>query len=334
MKNPTLLILICLLISNYLYAQYLKGGEFTLRGGLDRAATIVLYSEESPILNVIIDWGDQTEDTLNSFYTEYIDSSDVFINYFSKVHYYDDFGEYIVNVQDSFLVDGINNIPNSGEGILSISDTISIIEGDGLFFNSPPVFQSLQTDLFYADGYIYHPLPIIEDDFDSLVLKTVSFPVHLNNSTPIEDSIICSTPYDCFLQFKPAAIGKYAVAIKSTEYRGAYRISTSTRAMIIEVDSLLSNTPNENFRLVNFLYSFPNPAKNLVNFNYQIECAPISASLKIYNVNGSLIESFALNRKEDVIVWDTSNHEGGIYIVRIESKEKMSSPLKLLIFKS
>ena len=92
-----------------------------------------------------------------------------------------------------------------------------------------------------------------------------------------------------------------------------------------------SEEPNNRFSVGQSLEAVPNPAKELVNFHYQLAESIHSASLQIYDVSGALIETLTLEGTEGSIIWNTSNHKRGIYFCRIEHNGKLSHPIKLVL---
>jgi hypothetical protein len=72
----------------------------------------------------------------------------------------------------------------------------------------------------------------------------------------------------------------------------------------------------------------PNPARNTVNFNYQIT---VTAKLLIYNSFGECVKSILLNPSGNKLAMDVSNLPSGIYICKLESEGIKPAYQKLVV---
>jgi hypothetical protein len=66
--------------------------------------------------------------------------------------------------------------------------------------------------------------------------------------------------------------------------------------------------------LNNNLYIYPNPTKNTIKINYNIDGV---CNLKIFNMNGQLIQSFSNITKQQTI--SLQDFDAGVYVVEINN---------------
>lgn len=62
---------------------------------------------------------------------------------------------------------------------------------------------------------------------------------------------------------------------------------------------------------------YPNPANDAINFNYSVENSK-NATLKIYNMLGSLVKSVKLAEGEDKLTVNTADFKPGIYLYDLQ----------------
>ena len=80
------------------------------------------------------------------------------------------------------------------------------------------------------------------------------------------------------------------------------------------------------------LTALPNPAKDVVTFKYDLESGN-KATLSIFNMEGKMVKSFALNDMRGSIEWVTAAMPHGIYYCQVKQAGKNYPALKLAIIK-
>lgn len=80
----------------------------------------------------------------------------------------------------------------------------------------------------------------------------------------------------------------------------------------------------------NHLYAYPNPAQNTMTIEYRLPENNLLGSLEIYNINGSLIESFNIDNTFSNVLLDVSKYESGSYYYTIKSEGETISTKKFI----
>jgi len=79
--------------------------------------------------------------------------------------------------------------------------------------------------------------------------------------------------------------------------------------------------------------AFPNPTNSTVTIPYSLPLNISQAELVLYNVGGSKVKSFVVDRTFDNIILQTSDLPAGMYLYRIESDGFKSETFKLSVSK-
>jgi hypothetical protein len=185
---------------------------------------------------ITLNWGDGTIDTLSTIEvpTKCTTSSIITAKY-TGGHTYSDFGDYVISYRDSFMVANISNINNSNNEKIYLENNLVI--NPSLGYNNPLVFLFCQ-DVLSGCNWIHNPCPY-DFDHDSLSYELV--PCFTSNYF-FPPAFIDS--YTGNLIMSPDSLGKYAIAIKVSEWRYIqnqyYYIGSSIRQMLLDVNSLYS----------------------------------------------------------------------------------------------
>jgi hypothetical protein len=84
--------------------------------------------------------------------------------------------------------------------------------------------------------------------------------------------------------------------------------------------------------------SYPNPAKNVVNFSITLDKA-LPVTLEIYNIKGQKVRSNTLNSAksgDNIIIWDTKDNRGkpcanGVYLYRLQAGKSVITGKQMLL---
>ena len=291
---------------------------------------------------IMYDWGDGSPlDTLEmstSQFLGYSDGTPYYVNFYRGKHTYDTSGMIAVGFRDSFLVDDIANIENSGEKELVLYDTINLLPiDDELAVNTSPVFFS-KPDAYYAreDGAIVFNISIAWDDFwvaDIYKSKLTPFPADgYTTPPPATDSLYMTAPFGATMIWdRPVEAGRYALGINVREFRPYLNndgqmdtalVSTTMRAMTILVtdDMLVSN--RSVLQPTSLLSVYPNPAKDIVQIQLPNLSSP--ADLTIQNLQGQTLlrDRIQLSPALQTHEIQVADWPAGVYVLRVQSGER------------
>jgi hypothetical protein len=91
----------------------------------------------------------------------------------------------------------------------------------------------------------------------------------------------------------------------------------------VGIISVLYESTNDLTNIENLFSVYPNPSKGEFNIVCQSEYSNIfkNSILKIYGVNGELIENIDLSKNQDIIKWNPNNLPQGTYIFNVISED-------------
>jgi hypothetical protein len=321
MKNRIILFLVLLsfnevfILLESVNAQELRSGEITAQiispiSDFHVSARVVIYVESliSTRPYIHLNWGDGTTDSaaFNFFYPHFCN-----IKYFifNANHYYTNYGNYTLSIDEPFYLDNINNIINSSSESFKLQKEIKLQQE--LISNSSAIFTNKQDCEWTCCNWI-HNGGAFDPDGDSLSYELV--PCIVSNYI-FPNATIDSISGD--LHFYPDSIGKYAIAYQVKEWRYLYNsyqlIGATTRQMLLNVNSILSVDDNEINNKINL---YPNPAINKLD----IKSSEINIEIiKIYDAIQKEIYSKSFNKSE--IQLDISFLENGLYFMVFETKK-------------
>jgi len=250
--------------------------------------TVMVYREFGPKNSIIFDWGDETFDTLQRAHTVWGGGPGRGIDHYYGLHQYDTSGFYLVGFADSFLVDYVTNIENSGQKGLDFRDTLRIWPVGHPFEYDRGYTSSRQTSIHVdSSGAVLHGLPytidIMHFGLDFFTEEIVAFPSEGYTYPEATDSIYI---YDHILVWdRPVAPGTYAIGIKINRFRydpiwipDTVYIGSTLRAMMIDVsEEMIVSAPEQ---WVDGLVSvYPNPATDLLHLQLGGFHAPVQVRI-------------------------------------------------------
>lgn len=340
-----------MLLSNTMaMAQFLRGAEFDTRHVYDSIASVrvQIYNTEPQQKPLMIDWGDGTQSNLNYLYAlQHPDG--LYKEYYSADHFYDTSGIMILTVQDSFLVDGIINIPGSGAKSLTLQDSLFIFPADYPYWatnNIPGPGNSQYTiDVDYDSGIISHNFSLITYDpipsNETYEYEIVPFPAEgytlpssLNGITMSESMLIWDRPIEP---------GIFAIGIKMREWlinidnpNDSMVVSTLTRAMTIEVDESMIVTSSASNIVEGIFSIYPNPATDVLHLDFvQTDISnQEDTQLKITDINGREMFSQKLSlssQPSSSLEINVQAWPAGVYLLNIQAAGEKTVVRKFVV---
>jgi len=279
-----------------------------------------------------IDWGDGVVDTTYEGVTTLSPFEDIVIDRYFADHEYLHPGLYEITVQDSFLVDDITNIENSGEKYLTLKNLLRI-RGGGIP-SSISQFDGLALSVSISDnGQIIHSGGHSITTFtlvDSITEKLVPFTDTDYSYPPASDTIICCDP---LIWDRPTAPGRYAFGLQASTWYQGELLGTGTRKMIIDVDSSMiissAHVTNSNELLLTL---YPNPVREQLH----ILLGSISGNetlITIYDVNGIQMyqEDVTLSTRLETVTITVRNWPEGIYFLNVRENGRDVAARRFLV---
>jgi hypothetical protein len=77
--------------------------------------------------------------------------------------------------------------------------------------------------------------------------------------------------------------------------------------------------------------AYPNPAENMVNFNYNLNTGISTANLKIYNMLGECVQTLPLNTAKNKTLLNVQSIPSGVYVCEIEASGCEPAYQKLIV---
>lgn len=309
------LILVSVTFFSNGYTQSIRGGEILVKHKAEKHLEIELnlYSETMAWGEIVLFWGDGSSDTLDA-YSSLIDD-DIFISTYHAVHDYTLLGLYGIGLKETFLIGDIVNIPDASSKSFNLTDSILITSDVDLSVDTSPEFLSYQTQVEFDSGIYYHSVDLYELEGDSVNYEIIPFPAEGSYLPTFTDSLSISN-YGQLVWDRPQQPGIYALAIRVHEFRNGIQICTTTRTMIIKVDSvLISEISTMNLPKLSV---YPNPCNSNISIEgYQYKNAEILTT----NYIGQEVSLYWNSEYEA----DVTNLVDGIYITTIISNLKTRS---------
>ncbi len=286
---------------------------------------------------IMYDWGDGSPlDSVplkNSLHLGYYEGQNYYLDIYYRWHNYDTAGVYVMGFRDSFLVDDIVNIEESGNKLMEVFDTVAIYSQftHSLAINETPRFFTQQGNIREVDGNIEFPINLESIDFLGELYhgELVPFPAEGYSTPAASDSIYMSYPAGLKMIWDdPIAPGRYAVGILVREWRqnsqsgelDTFFMSTTMRAMtmLVTEELILSSLPGAG-PLPAVVSVYPNPAASMVNIDFAAPGQPVEVT--ILNLEGKMmrhleVEGSSAVRKEQI---DVADWPSGVYLLRLEA---------------
>lgn len=207
-------------------------------------------------------------------------------------------------------------------------------EGDYVVFNEKYFVLNLNSNTVNIYNSDYSLYKTVNTTFPSNLVRTIMFPSrHLFNSDEKFEFLIYASNYSansgtCIICNEDGDIVKN---ITSTDYsfstfgivndNGSYKLlvgknvhldySYSYSYDLYSLPGIYEFTEEQNY--VSNLNCYPNPAKNIVTLQYNIDKGMTSV-INIYDINGRLIETKNVGSDFNEIHLDVTNYPSGIYI--------------------
>jgi len=215
---------------------------------------------------IMYDWGDgsplDTVPLFNSRYLGFFEGQNYYLDIYEDSHNFDTAGVYVMGFRDSFLVDDIVNIEDSGNKLMEVFDTVAIYSQvtHSLAINETPRFFTQQGNINEVDGDVVFNIDLESIDFLGELYRgeLASFPAEGYSVPAASDSIYMSHPAGLKMIWDdPIAPGRYAVGIVVREWRqnsqsgelDTFFLSTTMRAMtmLVTEELILSSLPGTEF---------------------------------------------------------------------------------------
>jgi hypothetical protein len=317
-----LFLLIFLATPLHAGAQGILGGDLDVIAQFSPAfahAYVVIYKEgNGNPEGRIIDWGDGTLDTLSGILAS-TPFEGVVTEIYHGFHYYPLVEKtYTVTVRDSFLVEGIKNIDNSGNEEFIITNTIKISPSSMAI---PMQYMGLALDLEYTgDGAVTHHANggfVAATAFDSVRTYLLPFTEEGYTFPEATDTITCCPP---FVWDGPVEPGRYAFAIGAETWYNGEVVGEDVRKMVIEVDSSFFLTSTNFISGLNASFQlFPNPVSSTLHLQLP-QLHTTEGKLIIENLSGQMLYTEDLNLSPAPRSWqlDVGGWPRGVYVVRLQ----------------
>lgn len=276
MLNRILLLFVFLVfITRRAVSQHLLGGQIRTEyiyvsspPRIQMSLELYRTADSSPRQNVSFNWGDGTIENLELIETGFA-AQNLAVDYYRGSHYYDTTGYMIYEYRDSFLVDDVLNIPNSGEHYLYLTDTVLVCDG----INTPilhPAINSyegliplggVENFLLLEDGSIIKPFSLysfVGSPPAASISTLLPYPIEGSTLPEATDSLRFLYNY-LFIWDRPIASGKYGFRFHNRQMsntnnpiyvdlvteEGHILTNTLTRLIILEVtEDMIVNSFN------------------------------------------------------------------------------------------
>jgi hypothetical protein len=232
-------------------------------------------------------------------------------------HWYSQPGLYVITVRDSFLVEDIVNIENSGGQILELRDSFRIREGGipsviAYFYTSNLDIRTAPSGaIIHNPAYGFPAFTL----YDSTAAMLVPFVEEGYEFPPATDTITCCRP---LVWDRPVAAGRYAFGLHvQTWYQGEL-LGTATRKMVIDVDSAMLVSAPDIWPALPPLSLYPNPASEAVYLSFGEPLAS-PAELRVFSLAGQEAYRAALPGGLAGQAWEipVAGWPAGVYVVRV-----------------
>ncbi|MCO6492498.1 MAG: T9SS type A sorting domain-containing protein [Phaeodactylibacter sp.] len=332
MKNVFLLFLfIAFFVSNFsLQAQRIWSAEI-FKEVVDQnvRVEVKIYRAGDSKLSIKFNWGDGNEEVLNLSYTD-LHSSGFRRDTYLANHLYEEPGFYELSCIDSFLVENVVNIEDSGNKVLKLKDSLNVFpEGHPFARNEAPSFaghpfgHNIQSDnglinvIYSYHSEVFSGAEDYREEIAPFPAEGYSTPAHTNAFFMDENVMVWD---------RPVEPGIYAVCVKVREFRRGYDnpedsvfMSTAHRAMMIDIDESMLVSAAAPF-IDGILSLFPNPATHTLQLqlnSFQAE----KATLTIHNAAGQMQyrEQLELSPQLQPHQVDVSAWPPGVYFLSLQA---------------
>jgi len=331
--------LFILIQTEQLHAQRIYGAEVYKEIFIDNVkveAWVWRQGGSKPF--ILYDWGDGSPlDSIhleNSLPLGFFEGQNYYLDIYYGGHDFDTAGVYIMGFRDSFLVNDIINIEDSGNKQLELRDTVALYpqETGSLAANQTPRFFTQQGNINVIDNKVVFNIDLETVDFHVEYFngELADFPSEGYSVPEASDSIYMAPPVGAAMIWDdPIAPGRYAVGIVVRERRqrelngvlDTFFMSTTMRAMtmLVTEELLLTSIPEREY-MPALVSVYPNPATSVVNIDYAAFGKPLE--LSIFNLDGRLMHRFraVANARVQTEQVPVSEWPAGVYVLSIQAE--------------
>ena len=275
--------------------------------------------------SIYFSWGDNTEEILSNPFTNLF-SSGVYLDTYFAIHHYEDPGIYEIGFVDSFLVENVQNIIDSGNKSIVLKDSLNVLSSNNpISSNQAPLFIGVPGDQTNANNGVVRVVNILQNDIflsgERWYLEIVPFPTEEYSIPAYTDSLYLFGT--TLVWDKPLEPGIYGICIKVREFRkgasDSIFMSTTHRAMMIDIDESMLVSTAVPF-VEGLLSLFPNPAAHTLHL--QFSNFPLgAATLTFQNAAGQLLyrEQVELSARLQQHSVDVSGWPPGVYFLTVQA---------------
>lgn len=244
-------------ILNTAIGQIIYAGDvsYGISQGQYKSCTIevAIYSYAPPP-SLIVDWGDNTMDTIIGPTFEFNPGN--FYSVYNTYHIYQDTGRYVFKCTSGNWVGGIANFEDSENQPFVVEAEFWGSYNSNFSNTISPLFSTSADIWLQENGVIRHVMAPNELDGDSIVQKLVPIPVPGYYFPEATDTLAC-----CMVWDMPTMTGRYAFGIELEEWRFGQKMGKIQRFFSGVVDSVYSNSEEKGYLDDGFAL-YPNPTNN------------------------------------------------------------------------
>ncbi|MCB9298343.1 MAG: T9SS type A sorting domain-containing protein [Lewinellaceae bacterium] len=296
---------------------------------------VKIYRAGDSKLSIKFNWGDGNEEVLSLSGTQ-MHSSGFRRDTYLANHLYEEPGFYELSCIDSFLVENVVNIEDSGNKVLKLKDSLNVFpEGHPFARNEAPSFaghpfgHNIQSDnglinvIYSYHSEVFSGAEDYREEIAPFPAEGYSTPAHTNAFFMDENVMVWD---------RPVEPGIYAVCVKVREFRRGYNnpedsvfMSTAHRAMMIDIDESMLVSAAPPF-IDGILSIFPNPVSEVVYVHFDARFAP-QADVQIYDMFGRKAYSGTLDGAGSGrrLAIPVAGWPPGMYVAEVRSGEQVST---------
>lgn len=202
----------------------------------------------------------------------------------------------------------------------------TIEEPIGLYYNS--AYFNSNTFYLYNSNYSLYKTVVVDFPSGYTMQSVSALGRHIIN-TDDKAEFFVSAIHPTTYKYAAKIINEDGIVILdlgqvgSCFYGGVYKIGNQLRLSILKKDSYnqtevyicqgnynaVASFENENYTM----QPYPNPTTTLINLPYHIDKGTVS-TIKIYNINGQLVDSYNIGGDFEMITIDVNNYAKGVYV--------------------
>jgi photosystem II stability/assembly factor-like uncharacterized protein len=196
-----------------------------------------------------------------------------------------------------------------------------------LYINGSTLYAGVSTGLFKIDiCYLIKNTSSLNANSSTTILSGDSVKLVANNNGLnyqwfLNNTLISSANNN---EFFAKTNGKYKVVIS---YSSGCSDTSNTISIVVNSATKIIHT----ISLGNFLKLYPNPSNGIVTFEYTTPLYSEPFELLIYNVTGSLINTYYLSKNHEKLT--ISDWEEGVYFVLTRNQISTSQTQKIIVIK-